>query len=337
MNLVYIVQNDHSKQLPSNYSLILNDMSLDSFYTDTNNNNEQINIPIMNYPVDFKHPFITHNVTVSYSKMYHHSSADSNELWSNNEIEEYKSGYPDTDNGNTTKGFPDTNVPLRQSISPLTPSPPPIISKQNISTSRERDEGKAEILPDDDILINDIDKNNNTPFQPMVKVKPIAIDNEHINMKEYEFKRFFDTNMNCPRKEEYYQCFLDKGYNDIGLLLHLDLDILVNDCGIDKVYARFFMKKIEEFSESHDRFKKFINIELDMHEYWNNFCNAGIKTFAILYDRITGYEDIINILNGDEHAAKIIYYELPKIKRQQSVNSNSNDRKLSDHPTTPFL
>ena len=134
MNLVYIVQNDHSKQLPSNYSLILNDMSLDSFYTDTNNNNEQINIPIMNYPVDFKHPFITHNVTVSYSKMYHHSSADSNELWSNNEIEEYKSGYPDTDNGNTTKGFPDTNVPLRQSISPLTPSPPPIISKQNIST-----------------------------------------------------------------------------------------------------------------------------------------------------------------------------------------------------------
>lgn len=333
MNLVYIVQNDNDKQLPDNYSLILNDMSLDTYYygdENNNNNDEHINIPIMNYPSDFNHPFITSiNIPQQHSNdNYPPSHADSERLFSNDE--EYDSGYPDT--GNTTKGHPDDyHIPLRQSTSPLTPSPPPILH----SPSKDMDEGKADQLSDDDVPNGN---KYNTPFKP--KPAPISIDNEakdSLDIRAYEFKRFFDTNMNCPRKEEYYQCFIEKGYADIGLLLHLDLDILVNDCGIDKVYARYFMKKIEEFNESHERFKKFICDELDMMEYWDNFCNKGIKTFGILYERISGYIDIANIINGDEHAAKIIYYNLPKIKRQQSENSPSNDRKLSDHPTTPFL
>ena len=247
--------------------------------------------------------------------------------------------YPNNNNNNNNDIGNMVNIPL--SITPLTPSPPLSSSfnpniQHNITPifnpiSPSADEGKSEFM---------IDDNKSTAMKPIIE--PIAINNDEINMKQFEFKRFFDLNMSCPKKDIYYNSFIECGYNDIDILLHLDLDTLINECKIDKVYAKFFMSKITDFIASHQRFKKFIIEELEMEEYWTCFCNQGIVSFSIFYLRITDYDDITNIIN-DQHDAKIIYYKLPKnLRRNITDNDNASsppnkNRKLTDHPGTPYI
>ena len=167
------------------------------------------------------------------------------------------------------------------------------------------------------------------------------------NACQLEFERFFIETMGKARAIKYMGKFNEKCYNDIRLV---DPDIFdadwmqSDDIEMNVLDKKLFKREVQKYKDDCNKFESLLDSMKMKEKYHKSFVNRGIQTLWSFYHHIHSSEDILRIVNNQQHA-KLIWNEL-KIEEDEKkpieriqIKQSREDIVLpeSNESLSPFL